>query len=258
MAYERLQKLIARAGIAARRKAEELIVAGRVSVNGQIVRELGAKADPEKDKIEFDGRRVDFPRAPTYIVMWKPAGVVTSSTDDLGRRTVFDLVQAQARVFPVGQLDYDTEGVLLLTDDGNLAQALTRPGAMLQKTYRCRLKTFVGADALQKLKEGVELEDGVVGKANEVRVLVSDEGPRRSGAWLELKMDEAPNHLIRKMLHAVGHMPLTIRRVAYGPLDLEGLRPGKWRNLRRDELARLKGAANALRKKSRANQQNPQ
>ncbi len=250
MGYERLQKLIARAGVAARRKAEEIILAGRVTVNGNVIKELGAKADPERDRITVDGRRIEMPRTATYIVFWKPSGVVTGVADEHNRRTIGDFVQAPTRVFPVGQLDADTDGLLLLTDDGRLAASLTRPGAMLEKVYRCRVKGFVGGETMDKLRAGVQLEEGLV-KPDGVRIYTADEGPRRGPPWLELTMSEAPNHLIRRILQAAGHQPIQIRRVRYGPLDLEGLRPGKWRNLRHEELARLKAAANALKKKAK-------
>lgn len=252
MAEERLQKLIARAGIAARRKSEEYITAGRVKVNDKVVTELGTKADPFKDKIEVDGRRLEMPRVPTYIVLWKPTGVVTTASDELNRRTVLDLVRCDARVFPVGQLDYDTEGVMLLTDDGDLAAALTQPGAGIEKVFRCKVKGFVHRDIVEKLKVGVELEDGLA-QALKVEIFAGDHpGQMRGAAMVELTVMGSHNNLIKRMLEAVGHPALTVRRVRFGPLDLDDLRPGKWRNLRKDELARLRGAASRARKNRKA------
>lgn len=248
MAYERLQKLIARAGIAARRKAEDIITAGRVTVNGTVVTELGTKADPGKDRIEVDGRRLEMPRAPTYIVVWKPAGVVTSAADEFDRRTIFDVVRCEARVFPVGQLDYDTEGVLLLTDDGGLAAALTHSAAGIEKVFRCKIKGFMTKEAIDKLKLGVELEEGLI-QAQRVEVFAGDHpGQIRGAAFVELTVLGSHNNLIKRMLDAVGHPALSIRRVRFGPLDIEDLKPGKWRNLRKDELARLRAAASRARK----------
>lgn len=253
MSEERIQKLIARAGIAARRKAEELITSGRVKVNDQVVTELGTKADPERDKIEVDGRRLHMPRTPTYIVLWKPTGVVTTANDELNRRTVIDLVQCDARVFPVGRLDYDAEGLLLLTDDGDLAAALTHPSGHVEKVYRCRVVGFVRPDALKTLETGVELEDGPA-QATRARLIYED-GPHRGPAWVELAVTEGRNHLVKRMLQAVGHPVTLLRRVRFGPLELDDLRPGKWRNLRRDEVARLRAAATRAKKNRRAGPQ---
>lgn len=248
MAAERLQKLIARAGIAARRKSEELITAGRVKVNDQIVTELGTKADPTRDKIEVDGRRIEMPKVPTYIVLWKPTGVVTTASDELNRRTVLDLVRCEARVFPVGQLDYDTEGVMLLTDDGALAAALTQSGTTVEKVFRCKVRGFVHRDIIDKLKLGVQLEDGLA-QALKVELFAGEHpGQMRGAAMVELTVTGSHNQLVKRMLEAVGHPALTVRRVKFGPLDLDDLRPGKWRHLRRDELARLRATASRAKK----------
>jgi len=251
MAYERIQKIIARAGLAARRKAEELITAGRVRVNDEVITELGRKADPSRDKIEVDGRRLELPRTPTYVVLWKPTGVVTSAADELNRRTVFDLVRTEARLFAVGQLDYDTEGVMLLTDDGDLAAALTHSQAAVEKTFRCKVKGYPNRETVEKLKIGVELEEGLV-QAASVKVHAGDHpGQIRGAAFIELTVTASHNQLVKRLLEAVGLPPLTVRRTRFGPLDLEALgdlKPGKWRNLRKDELARLRAAATRARK----------
>jgi 23S rRNA pseudouridine2605 synthase len=252
MPQERLQKIIARAGIAARRKAEEIIAAGRVKVNDQVVTELGTKADPGRDKIEVDGRRLEMPRTPTYIVLWKPTGVVTSAADELNRRTVYDLVRTDTRVFAVGQLDYDTEGVMLLTDDGDLAAALTHSQAALEKTFRCKVKGYPTREAVEKLKLGVELEEHGLVQAVGVKVFAGDHpGQIRGAAFIELTVTASHNQLVKRLLEAVGLPPLSVRRTRFGPLDLEALgdlKPGKWRNLRKDELARLRAAATRARR----------
>ena len=152
MALERLQKILAKSGVAARRKAEELITAGRVAVNGEVVRELGSRADPDRDRITLDGRVLEQPRTPTYIVLWKPAGVVTTAKDELNRRTVVDLVRCDTRVFPVGRLDMDAEGVLLMTDDGDLAAALTHPSGEVPKVYRAKVRGRPSPETLKLLE----------------------------------------------------------------------------------------------------------
>ena len=158
---ERLQKLIAQAGLASRRKAEQMIKDGRVRLNGRIVTELGTKADIRNDDIEVDGRRLMRPKAWTYIVLNKPPGTVTTASDEFGRKTVLEVVKGvKARVYPVGRLDMDAEGVLLLTNDGDLAASLTHPAGGCEKVYRCKLKGEISDEALERLSTGVILEDG--------------------------------------------------------------------------------------------------
>jgi pseudouridine synthase len=253
MALERLQKILAKSGVAARRKAEELITAGRVAVNGEVVRELGSRADPDRDRITLDGRVLEQPRTPTYIVLWKPAGVVTTAKDELNRRTVVDLVRCDTRVFPVGRLDMDAEGVLLMTDDGDLAAALTHPSGEVPKVYRAKVRGRPSPETLKLLEKGLELEDGFAIATHAKWVDSDPESPRgKAIGWVELTVTEGRNHLVKRMLDAVGHPVLALRRLRFGPLDLEGLRVGKWRHLRHEEVRRVRSTATQAKKKRKA------
>lgn len=249
MPEDRLQKIIARAGITSRRKAEDLITAGRVRVNGQLVTELGAKADPETDRIEVDGAAISLPRAWTYLILNKPPGVVTTASDEFDRDTVLDLIQGvDARIFPVGRLDIDAEGLLLLTNDGDLAAALTHPAGEVEKVYRTKLKGQPSDETLERLMFGVDLEDGLARAAYVHRV---DLGRRqsRANAWIELTVTEGRNHLVKRMCAAIGHPVLRLRRMAFANLTMEGLRPGQWRPLDKDELRKLRAIAKIARKR---------
>lgn len=243
---ERLQKIIAQAGLASRRKAETMIQTGRVRVNGQVVTELGSQADPRRDKIEVDGRRIQLPKAWTYVLLYKPTGVVTTAADEFQRKTVLDLVTGvDARLFPVGRLDLDTEGVLLLTNDGQLGAGLSHPSSEIRKTYQAKVKGEPSKEAVAKLMSGVILEDGSA-QALEAFML-----PRTTEAntWIEITVVEGRNHLIKRMCDAIGHPVLKLRRTKFAGLDLEGLRPRRWRHLRRDELRKLRTLARAGQKK---------
>jgi 23S rRNA pseudouridine2605 synthase len=246
---ERLQKIIAQAGVASRRRAESLITEGRVRVNGQVVTELGAKAHPGRDAIEVDGRRLQVPRAWTYILLYKPTGVVTTAHDELGRRTVFDLVKGiDARLFTVGRLDYDAEGALLLTNDGELAADLTHPSGQVPKTYQVKVRGLPAEEILARLNKGVVLEDGLAQASGVHRVAVG-RSPSPVNAWIELTVTEGRNHLVKRMFEAIGHPVVRLRRVGFAHLTLEGLRQGRWRHLRRDELKLLQSTARAARKR---------
>lgn len=253
MAIDRLQKIIAQAGIASRRKAEALITAGRVKVNGAVVTELGAKADADSDTIEVDGKVIRRPRAWTYIILNKPGGVVTTASDEFDRKTVFDVLKGvDTRLFPVGRLDLDAEGLLLLTNDGELAAGLTHPAGEVPKTYRAKVKGIPNEAALDRLRAGVDLEDGAA-RADFVHRVESG-GPKtsRDNAWIELTVTEGRNHLVKRLLEAIGHPVIRLRRVAFANLDLEGLRPGQHRHLRKAELQKIKAIARtAIRKRDR-------
>lgn len=234
---ERLQKLIARAGITSRRKAEAFITAGRVSVNGQVVDELGAKADPTQDRIEVDGEPLVFPTANTYIVLDKPPGVVTTASDEYGRRNVLDLLPPDApRVFPVGRLDRDTEGLLLLTDDGPLTAHLTHPRNEIPKTYEAQVAEPPSPDALERLTRGIILEDGPA-QARSAVLLTTTVHPT-----VEITVTEGRNHIIKRLLASVGHPVLHLRRTRFATLALTGLRTHGHRPLTAEEIAALKQA----------------
>ena len=230
----RLNAYLARAGVASRRGADDLIRAGRVRVNGDLG-QLNTVVG-RHDVVEVDGARVQ--RQPlSYVLLHKPAGMVTTASDPQGRPTVVELVPQEPRVVPVGRLDLDTTGALLLTNDGDLAHRLARPRYGVPKVYEADVVGSPSPDALARLRDGVELEDGVTAPAH-VRVLV--QGDRSSR--LELTLHEGRKRQIRRMCESVGHPVRGLRRVRYAGLDLEGLVPGEWRELTSGEVAALKAA----------------
>lgn len=245
---DRLQKVLAHAGVASRRAAERLIREGRVSVNGEIVSKLGTKVDPTRDAIKLDGRRVGAPPpAPVYLMLNKPREVVTTLSDPEGRTTVLDLVRGLCRrIYPVGRLDYHSEGLLLLTDDGELARDLMHPSRGVVKVYQVKVRGNPPAQTLQRLSRGVTI-DGRLTRPVAVRTL-------RSGTnmWLEIQVNEGRKHLIRKMLQAVGHPVSRLRRTRYGPLVLGRLPSGQHRPLTASEVTRLRSAVNPSQNPRRA------
>jgi 23S rRNA pseudouridine2605 synthase len=242
MPAERLQKIIAAAGIASRRKAEELITSGRVQVNGQVVTELGTKADPEQDHVRVDGKLLQGPERYTYVVLNKPKGYVTTVSDEKKRPTVMDLVEkVKGRVYPVGRLDWASEGLLLMTNDGTLANALMKASSNVPKTYVVKVAGQPDEAKLDKLRRGVSIaEKGgrrVRTAPAKIRLIKEGDNP-----WLEVTIIEGRNRQVRKMFEEVGHHVEKIRRVQYGPLTLD-VPPGDWRNLTLLEVAKLKSAA---------------
>lgn len=236
MTQERLQKLIAQAGVASRRAAEALITDGRVRVNGRIVTTLGAKADPVKDKVEVDGRRL-VAEKPAYYLLHKPRGVVTTLDDPEGRDTIATLLKGiPERVFPVGRLDYHTSGVLLITNDGGMAQALLHPKKTVPKTYVAKVRGHMEVPQLDALRNGVELGGGETTRKAEVFVIREDGG----NAWIQLTITEGKNRQIHRMVEAVDSRVGRLARVAFAGLTLEGLRPGEYRELKGTELQKLK------------------
>jgi 23S rRNA pseudouridine2605 synthase len=236
MAAERLQKILARAGLASRRKAETLITEGRVRVNGKVVRELGTRAVAGKDKIEVDGKRIVLEK-PAYYVLHKPREVVSTLDDPEGRDTIKDLIEGiPERVFPVGRLDYHTSGVLLLTNDGELSEALLRPAREVPKTYVVKVNGSLDIEELDRLRKGVTLDDGYVTKPAELFVL-REEG---HNTWIQMTLTEGKNRQIRRMGDAIGRRVQRLSRVAFADVTVEGLRPGEHRELRARELDKLK------------------
>ncbi len=260
MPAERLQKIIAAAGIASRRKAEELITGGLVSVNGQIVTELGSKADLEHDHIKVNGKLLGGPERHIYLLLHKPKGYVTTVTDPEGRPTVLDLVRGVgARVYPVGRLDYLSEGLLLLTNDGELAQKLTHASSHVSKTYLVKISGKPAEEQIEKLRRGIALpaersrlkarpdveakpmqrrrSEAVKTAPARIRVIREATNP-----WYEVTLTEGRNRQIRRMFEEIGHHVEKIRRVRYGPLELD-VEPGKFRHLSGREVGQLKKAA---------------
>lgn len=232
---ERIQKILAAGGIASRRAAEKLITEGRVRVNGRVVTELGAKADARNDRIEVDGKRV-VAEQHVYIVLHKPRGVVATMSDPEGRPTVRDiLAPVGARVYPVGRLDFATSGVLLATNDGDFAEGLLHPKKAVPKTYVVKVNGKMKAEDMDRWRHGVQLEDGMT-HAAEAKTL-RFEGDK---TWFELTIKEGRNQQIRRMGEATGFPVMRLARLAFAQITAEGLRPGQWRHMTREELVQLK------------------
>lgn len=240
MAAERLQKLLSRRGLASRREAEAWIEAGRVRVNGRVVTELGTRADPETDVVEIDGKRLPAEVAPVVVLLHKPAGYVTTVRDPHADRTVMELVAGLGRrVYPVGRLDRDTRGVLVLTDDGDLAHALLHPSRGVEKIYEVVARGELSDEDLARLDEGVELRDGHVTRPARVTRVVRRDGRTR----FRLTLKEGHKRQVREMVKAVGSRAEDLVRVSFGGLTAEGLAEGAWRLLGPDEVARLRQVA---------------
>jgi 23S rRNA pseudouridine2605 synthase len=255
MPLERLQKILAAAGVASRRKSEELIASGQVSVNGQTVTEMGAKADPDADRISVNGQ-ILRPERKVYLLMNKPKGYVTTVSDPEGRPTVMDLIRnIPARVFPVGRLDYTSEGLLLLTNDGELMQKLTHASSHFLKTYMVKVSGVPTPEGIAELRKGIVLPPV---KAHDIhgkplkRKPSSESRPVKTAPakieliregdnpWYEITIIEGRNRQLRRMFEQIGHRVEKIKRVKYGPLTLD-VEPGKVRQLTRDEIAALQG-----------------
>jgi 23S rRNA pseudouridine2605 synthase len=234
---ERLQKIIARAGISSRRSAEELISAGRVRVNGRIVTELGAKADPREDKIELDGKRLMAPDS-VYYVLHKPKNVVSTLSDPEGRPTVGEILRrVGTRVYPVGRLDFATSGVLLATNDGAFANGLLHPRREVPKTYVVKVQGLMSEEDLNRWREGVELDDGLTLPAK-ARLIRHEEDK----TWFEITITEGRNHQIRRMGDATRFRVMRLARTSFAGISHDGLKPGQFRSLTYDELIKLREA----------------
>jgi 23S rRNA pseudouridine2605 synthase len=233
---ERLQKALARAGVASRRHSEELILAGRVAVNGEIITTLGTRVDPDQDSVSVDGQVIAMEPAKRYYMLHKPNGTITSVTDPYDRRTVLDLLDVDLDgLFPVGRLDQDTEGLLLITNDGELAFRLTHPRFTIPKTYLAHVRGTPDEDDLARLRRGVRLEDGITGPA-EVSVV---DAPRDM-ATIRLTIAEGRKREVRRMLNKVGHPVIRLQRLELGPLKLGALPVGQYRPLTEDEVTGLR------------------
>ena len=256
----RLNKIISQAGLASRRLADELIAQGRVVVNGKVVSELGAKADPSRDHIKVDGRRLKIEEHKRYFLLFKPKGVVSTRADDKNRATVIDLLSRQGirgYYYPVGRLDYDSEGLLLLTNDGDFAEIVTHPRHELTRTYEARLLGVPDDHELDRLRKGliVDGERTLPATVKVKRILKGNRGPE---ALVEIVIREGRNRQVRNMCDAIGHPVVQLTRTKIGPLTAEGLRPGHVRELRPDEIKLLtKRAASTPKTESAATPPRP-
>jgi pseudouridine synthase len=245
---ERLQKILSHAGVASRRASERLMLDGRVTVNGLTVRELGAKADPAHDDVRVDGRRIRLPERRRYILLNKPRGCVTTRFDPEQRPTVMDLLGGVSEyVYPVGRLDHDSEGLLLLTNDGALAARLMHPRHGVERVYEARVLGTPTRHELQRLARGVDI-DGRRTQPADVKVL-SDRtraNPPPASTLLEITVREGRNRQVRKMCDAIGHPVERLKRVAIGPIRDERLKPGRWRDLSVQEVSKLKRSAGGV------------
>ena len=231
---ERLQKILSEYGIASRRKAEELIKEGRITVNGQIAH-LGQKADPEKDYIKVDGKLLIKPEPKVYYAFYKPRKVITSLIDPQGRPTIKDFIKGiKFRVYPVGRLDFDSEGLLLITNDGELAYHVMHPSSEIEKTYLVKVDGIIEPETIEKLKKGIKIDGklAIPVSVNLVRKL-------KANSWIKITLHEGRKRQIRKMLERVGHPVIRLIRIAIDGVKLEELKPGQYRSLTKEEIEAL-------------------
>ena len=236
----RLQKFLAEAGIASRRKCEELIQSGKVMVNGKVVETLGKKINPKEDKVTYNGKIVENSLQKTYILLNKPIGYVTTAKDQFKRDTVLDLIKINKRIVPCGRLDMYTSGALILTDDGDFVYKITHPKHEIEKTYTVTIKGIVTNEEVQKLRQGVEIDDNgekyITKKAN-VRILKTD--IEKDISRLEIVIHEGKNRQVRKMCEAVGRKVLALHRSKIGNIGVKDLKIGTWRYLKKHEIEKL-------------------
>ena len=233
----RLQKVLSQAGVASRRAAEKLIADGRVTVNGKTILTMGVKVDPGKDEIRVDGRRIKGVSQPRYLLLYKPAGYVTTRSDPQRRRTVLDLLTGvREYVYPVGRLDYDTEGLLLLINDGELAARLTHPRHGVARTYEARVAGMPDREAIERLRNGIPLDGHRTLPAD---VVLLNQGRRDRDGVLRLTIREGRNRQVRRMCEAVGHPVQHLKRTRFGTLADRRLKPGEWRELAPREVEAL-------------------
>jgi len=233
---ERLQKILSQAGIASRRESEKIITDGRVAVNGSVVTELGTKADPDQDIITVDGKPLTIEEQRVYLLLYKPVGYMTTMKDPEGRPIVSDLLKGvKERVYPIGRLDYNTEGLLLLTNDGELANQLMHPSHEVDKGYLVRVSGHVSPEQMKRLSEGVRLEDGMTAPA---KVLPVSESEHNS--WISITIHEGRYRQVRRMCEAVGLSVVRLKRSRYDFLEIGKLKPGEFRHLAPEEVAKLR------------------
>lgn len=239
----RINKFLARSGVASRRASEALITSGVVTVNGDVVTALACQIDPEHDEVCVNGDPIALPQENRVVLMLnKPAGYVTTMSDPHGRKTVADLLPLERYpgLFPIGRLDQDTHGLLLFTTDGELGNALLHPSHHVDKTYHARVAGRVSKNKLHKLETGIELDDGATAPAT-ARLISYD--PAKQTSWVELTIHEGRKRQVKRMMQALGHPVKELKRVSFGPLVLDGLKEGQWRELRSDEIDKLTTSA---------------
>ncbi len=240
MSVDRLQKIIARAGLASRREAEEMILAGRVRVNGRVVTELGTKADAARDHVKVDGKLLRDAEEPRYILLYKPKEVMTTMEDPEGRTTVVDYLKGvRERVFPIGRLDFHSEGLLVLTNDGELAYRLSHPSHGSVKTYHVKVKGIPQERLVEKLERGIVLDGKRTRPAVIGRLRTTGKRDDEGNSWFEVKLSEGRTQQIRRMFKAIGHPVAKLKRVAIGQLTDPELLPGQWRDLNPREIRLL-------------------
>ncbi len=240
MQLERLQKIIAHAGFASRREAETMIREGRVTVNGQVITELGSRANADKDHIKVDGKLITHAEPHRYILLYKPKEVMTTVEDPQGRRTVIDLVRGiRERIYPVGRLDFHSEGLVLLTNDGDLAFKVSHPTHGSVKTYHVKVRGVPEERIIDKLQRGITLEGKRTLPCEIERLKTTGRNDEEGNSWFEVKLREGRTQQIRKMFQAVGHPVSKLRRVAIGPIADPKLTPGVWRELTKQEVKML-------------------
>ncbi len=231
---QRIQKILAQMGVASRRKAEDIIVEGRVTVNGKVAA-VGMKADPAKDHIKVDGKLLIKPEPKIYLMLNKPSGVVTSLSDPEGRPAVKDFLKGvKYRVFPVGRLDYDSEGLLLITNDGDFAYCILHPSKKIPKTYVIKVKGIIDEGVIEEIRCGVKLRDGLTAPAKVKKIRQSG-----SNSWVEITIHEGRKRQVRRMLEKVGYPVIKLRRIAIGGLKLGDLKPGEMRRMTVEEVKKL-------------------
>ena len=232
----RLQKYMAEAGIASRRKAEELILEGKVKVNGKIANELGIKIVPNKDIVEYNGKKVVLEKEYVYILLNKPIGYVTTVKDQFNRDSILDLVKTNKRIVPVGRLDMYTSGAIILTNDGDFVYKVTHPKHEIEKTYTVTIKGIVKNNEVEELKKGVKIEDYIT-KPAKVKILKTDE--EKNISRLEITIHEGKNRQVRKMCEAIGHKVLALHRSKIAGIGVKDLELGKWRYLTKNEVRKI-------------------
>ena len=233
----RLQKYLASAGVASRRKCEELILEGKIEVNGKIITELGTKIDPKKDEVKYNGKIVKSEEEKVYILLNKPIGYVTTAKEQFGRDMVLDLVKVNKRIVPVGRLDMYTSGALILTNDGEFVNKLTHPSHEIDKTYNVTVKGIVTKEEIENLKKGVLIDDDYITKPAKVKILKIDEEKKISR--IQITIHEGKNRQVRKMCEALGKKVLALHRCKIGNIDVKSLKLGEWRYLSKKEVEKF-------------------